>query len=83
MHLVDQGLDTGGVLYQAAIKPESADCFSTYPSLQLAAGLPLLKQAVQDAQAGKLVVIVPGHSSELFYHPTLWQYLRAYVRGVR
>ena len=83
VHLVDPGIDTGGVLYQAAIKPELADCFSTYPSLQLAAGLPFLKRAVQDGQAGRLVVTMPGHSSELFYHPTLWQYLRAYVRGVR
>lgn len=83
VHLVDQGVDTGGVLYQAAIKPEFADCFSTHPTLHLAAGLPLLKRAVQDARAGRLVVRIPGLSSELFYHPTLWQYLRAYVRGVR
>jgi phosphoribosylglycinamide formyltransferase 1 len=83
VHLVDTGIDTGGVLYQARVKPASGDCFSTYPTLQLAAALPLLKQAVHDALANRLRVIPADHPSQLFHHPTIWQYLAGRLRGVR
>lgn len=75
IHLVDAGIDTGGVLYQAAFVADEDDNFTTYPLLQLEAGLPLLTKAVGDALSGKLK---PGSgigASELFYHPTIWQYL--------
>ena len=77
VHLVDAGIDTGGILYQALIKPEVEDNFATYPMLQLAAGLPLLIQAVQDALAGKLQLQpAPVGDSHLWSHPTLAEYLQ-------
>jgi folate-dependent phosphoribosylglycinamide formyltransferase PurN len=85
VHLVNPGIDTGGVLHQAPIEPTSRDCFVTYPVLQLAAGVPILKQAVRElleksARAGDGL---PG-PSRLRYHPTLGQYLRGWLRhGVR
>ena len=83
VHLVDTGVDTGKVLYQSRIKPGRQDCFSTYPTLQLAAGLPLLRRAVHDAVSGRLRGIDVDLQSEQFYHPTLWGYLATRLRGIR
>ncbi len=75
VHLVDRGVDTGGILYQARIEPTPEDCFATYPSLQLVAGIPLMMQAIRDASGGNLR-IQPSHGvSKQYYHPTLWNYL--------
>jgi phosphoribosylglycinamide formyltransferase-1 len=77
VHLIDSGIDTGAILYQARIVPESRDNFSTYPYLQLAAGLPLLARAGEDAASGKLAPIKVDLPSKLWSHPTLWSYLAA------
>ena len=83
VHLIDPGIDTGGVLYQTRIAPAAADNFSTYPYLQLAAALPLLAQAARDAIAGKLQVRPIDLPSRLWSHPTIWSYLaNAIRRGV-
>ena len=75
IHLVDQGIDTGDVLYQGRFRAEHQDNFATYPLLQLEQGVPLLKQAVRDALVQQLNPKAPADRSELFYHPTLWQYV--------
>jgi hypothetical protein len=77
VHLIDSGIDTGAILYQARIVPERQDNFSTYPYLQLAAGLPLLARAGEDAVSGKLAPIAVDLPSKLWSHPTLWSYLAA------
>jgi len=81
VHLVDPGIDTGGVLYQATIHPTPEDNFCTYPLLQLAAGIPLLKRAVRDALEGKLKAVSNGLPSRLYYHPTIWTYLKTRARS--
>ena len=53
VHLVDPGIDTGGILAQQRIEPGPHDNFVTYPYLQLAAGLPLLVEAVGSALEGR------------------------------
>jgi Formyl transferase len=76
VHLVDEGIDTGDVLYQARLTPTAKDNYSTYPYLQLVAGLPLLQRAARDAVAGTLrseKVDLPSH---LWSHPTLWHYIK-------
>ena len=76
VHLVDKGIDTGGILYQSTIKPNHKDNFATYPLLQIAAGLPLLGKAIDDALQGRIAVLPPRDTrSHLWYHPTLWTYL--------
>ncbi|MCU0679661.1 MAG: formyl transferase [Planctomycetes bacterium] len=76
VHLVDKGIDTGAIIAQARITSEADDNFVTYPWLQTAAGLPLLKQAVRDALAGHLKTKpVSTGPSELYSHPTIWGYL--------
>ncbi len=77
VHLVDAGIDTGAVLEQALIPFGRADNFTTYPLLQLAVGIPLLKGAVQAALEDRLEP-KPGAKgvSRIWSHPTLWEYLR-------
>jgi folate-dependent phosphoribosylglycinamide formyltransferase PurN len=85
VHLVDAGVDSGGILNQATIEPTSADNFLTYPLLQLGKGLPLLVRAAEDAVHGSLdVKPPPPGESRLWFHPTLWGYLwRALTRNVK
>jgi methionyl-tRNA formyltransferase len=75
IHLVDPGIDTGGILYQARITPEASDNYCTYPLLQIAAGRPLLLQAVSDALNHQTQVLGSTLPSRLYFHPTLWQYV--------
>jgi folate-dependent phosphoribosylglycinamide formyltransferase PurN len=76
VHLVDTGVDTGGVLYQQRIHVEESDGFNTYPLHQLAAGIPLMKQALRDVLDGTLASREGVAPSGQWYHPTLGQYLR-------
>lgn len=76
VHLVDAGIDTGGILGQAVISPTSRDNFVTYLWLQLAAGLPLLAAAVREACEGRVSLQPPpAGPSKLWTHPTLVGYL--------
>jgi folate-dependent phosphoribosylglycinamide formyltransferase PurN len=83
VHLVDEGIDTGGVLYQTRLAPTARDNFSTYPYLQLAAALPLLERAARDVMAGSLRPEKVDLPSNLWSHPTLWRYIETgWRRGV-
>lgn len=75
IHLVDAGVDTGDVLYQAGFKAGKHDNFSTYFYLQAAALRPLAVKAIEDALRGELKPFKPSLPSEEFHHPTLWSYL--------
>jgi folate-dependent phosphoribosylglycinamide formyltransferase PurN len=82
VHLVDPGIDTGAILGQALISPTAADNFATYPFLQIAAGLPVLVDAVKAALDGTLQVRPPPEgTSRLWSHPTLGQYLKARIQN--
>ena len=80
VHLVDKGVDTGGILYQAKIYPEKKDNFTTYPYHQTAAGIPLMKQAILDVKNNSLQTVEPKLESRIWYHPTIWEYLWNYLR---
>lgn len=77
IHLVDKGVDTGGILYQDRIAVTSRDNYYTYPYLQLLKGLPILNQAVKDVLLNKAKIKEdpPNINSKLYYHPTIWTYL--------
>jgi len=84
VHLVDTGVDTGDVLYQANIEPTRADSFNTYPLLQLAKAIPLMVQALEDVEKKKLTPKRVDLPSRLWYHPTLWEYAMNYMKkGVK
>jgi folate-dependent phosphoribosylglycinamide formyltransferase PurN len=87
VHLVDAGIDTGGILGQTVFEVTDQDSFATYPTLHLVHGLHLLGTQVDKVMAGE--DLAPGASnlapgSHLYYHPSVWGYLRRRWRdGVR
>jgi len=84
VHLVDAGIDTGGVLYQETISITEKDSFNTYPMLQLAKAIPLMERALGDIQTDTVNLKQIDLPSKLWYHPTLWRYIGTFLRqGVK
>lgn len=79
VHLVDEGVDTGGILYQARADFEPDDNISTYQHRQMAAALPLLVRAIEDALSSRLEAHRVDLPSRQWFHPTLWGYLKTGV----
>ncbi len=75
VHLVDAGIDTGEILYQDIIEITARDNFVTYPYLQTAKAKMLLQKAVNDALYNNIQKVNRKGNSNLWYHPTIWQYL--------
>ena len=85
VHVVDAGIDTGDIIYQALIEVDAHDNFLTYPVKQYVAGIPLMRQALADLAAGCLRTKRRSDlKSAIWQHPTFWQYVGArWLRGVR
>ncbi len=84
VHLVDTGIDTGGILYQGIIHATKKDNFTTYPYLQIAEGINLMKQALNDIINDTISPKKGGKESKLWYHPTIWNYLYIVItKGVK
>ena len=87
VHLVDPGIDTGGILAKSTFAVSGEDTIATYPDMHLAHGLPMLGAQVEKALAGIMLEpmqtsIAPG--SGFYYHPTIWGYVwRRWRKGVR
>ncbi|WP_445384798.1 formyl transferase [Robiginitalea sp. IMCC44478] len=75
VHLVDPGIDTGGVISQRTISPTKKDNFVTYPILQAIKGVKCIEDALKQITNGGLSVIDKNLTSKLYYHPTIWTYL--------
>jgi folate-dependent phosphoribosylglycinamide formyltransferase PurN len=76
VHYVDTGVDTGGIIEQVFVEPPKKDNFYTYPYLQYASVLPVLKQVIQsfiDGNKPKTKNPVTT-DSELSFHPTIFQW---------
>src|SRR5262249_20974955 len=71
VHLVDEGVDTGAVLYQAQFWATPKDNFITYFYLQAAVARPLVIAALEDALSDRLQPVEMKMPSQQFYHPTL------------
>jgi len=75
VHLVDKGIDSGGILAQAIIRPTAEDSFVTYPLLQLGVGLQLLSGVLKRMVAcERWTLPAPQGESVLWTHPTFMQY---------
>ena len=77
VHLVDKGIDTGGILYQTTIGVTKEDSFNTYPYLQVLEAVPLMVQAIEDVFKGTLKTLSREDlESRIWTHPTIWEYLK-------
>jgi len=75
VHLVDPGIDTGNIIFQQRISITNKDNFITYPLLQVAEGIILLKRALEDIFSENLIIKEGGAESKIWHHPTFWEYL--------
>lgn len=83
VHLVDAGVDTGGILYQTRMKPSKRDTMHTYPLLQTAAGKEIVVVAVRDALEGRLAPGEIDGPSRQWYHPPIWTWAwNGLARGI-
>ncbi len=83
IHLVDEGVDTGSVLYQARVEFTAEDTIASYQHVQAASALPLFARALEDAVAGRLNPRTVDLPSQQYFPPTLWAYLsNGVMRGV-
>lgn len=76
IHLVDTGIDTGGVLYQDTITTNAEDNFTTYPTHQIAIAIPLMKAALRDVDNNNITPHKGISPSSLWSHPTLYTYAK-------
>ncbi|MGC3873528.1 formyl transferase [Halomonas sp. GXIMD04776] len=84
VHLIDPGIDTGGVLYQERTRITKEDTFKTYPLHQIGIAMPLIVKSLYDAASDNLVVKEKEKESFLWSHPTLFQYIRNWKeKGVK
>ncbi len=79
VHLVDKGIDTGGILYQGVIKIDSSDNYCTYPIHQVSIGIKLMLKALGDAEKNNLRIVENDLESKLWYHPEIWTYIKNYL----
>ncbi|MFV0297518.1 MAG: formyl transferase [Hyphomicrobiaceae bacterium] len=76
IHLVDSGVDTGGVLYQRQVHFEREDTLLTYQWVQISSAIPLFLQAIAEARENRMCVIPVDLPSRQYFPPTFGQYLR-------
>lgn len=76
IHLIDTGIDTGGILYQEVINITDKDTFDTYPYLQMAIAIPLMKKAINDLANKEYKIQNVDLPSKLWSHPTILEYLK-------
>ena len=73
-HLIDAGIDTGGVISQRLIDITNQDNYCTYPILQVKEGLKCFDEAINQIENNKLQIIKNNLESKLYYHPTIFDY---------
>ncbi len=78
IHFVDKGVDTGGIIEQIFLQPSKNDNFATYPILQHAAALPVLKQVLERILSGETITTRQPvcENSPIHFHPTIWEWMR-------
>jgi methionyl-tRNA formyltransferase len=80
VHLVDEGVDTGAVLYQEPVSFSPSDNITTYQYVQMVTALPLFVRAIEDALKARLRPQRVDLPSRKWFPPTLAQYL---MNGMR
>jgi folate-dependent phosphoribosylglycinamide formyltransferase PurN len=83
IHIVDRGVDTGGVIAQARVAFDRRDTIQTYQWVQAGVALPLFVRVLRDALDGFVEPADVALPSNKYFPPTLWAYLwHGVARGV-
>lgn len=73
LHYIDEGVDTGQVIEQKVIKITDYDSFVTYPYLQIAEGIELVKRNIDEILEGKKIERVSlTNESKIWSSPSVW-----------
>lgn len=80
MHLVDENVDTGDVLYQERVTMPPGNNITTYHHYLAVKARPLSLKAIKDAIDGTLSPANTDLPSKQWYHPTVWGYVWTGVR---
>lgn len=85
IHYIDEGIDTGHVISQIRIQPSKKDNFNTYTTLQYAVAIPKILSILKKFEANKIIEIESEgtEESKIYSHPTLLQYIKGRLRGVK
>lgn len=85
LHMLDEGVDTGTILAQATTQPTANDNLASYPLLQQIAALDQLKELLETIERGDQLSPHAREDSRgtQWTHPTLLQYARGRLRGIR
>lgn len=75
VHLVDAGVDTGGVVRQMRSAPRPGDSISSYAMTMAAFSADACAEAIAAAASGRIEILKTGLPSGQWYHPTIWFYL--------
>ena len=75
LHLVDEGVDTGDILYQERVGMPAGNNIMTYHYYMAVMARPFAVKAVEDALSGQLQPRKSTLPSRQWFHPTLWDYL--------
>lgn len=75
VHLVDSGVDTGEILYQAFLDPDPRDTLLTDAMAMAAGSREIAIKAVEDALSGRLQPKASELPSVQRFHPPIWTYL--------
>lgn len=75
VHLIDEGVDTGDVLYQSRLEPDPRDNFHTYLWRLAAGSREIVVSAMEDALNDDLSPYAVDLPSKQYFAPTLGGYL--------
>ena len=83
VHLVDERVDTGDVLYQKTISMPPGNNIATYHYHMAVEARSIVVKAVEDAVSGRLESHKVDLPSKQWFHPTIWGYVwTGLTRGV-
>jgi methionyl-tRNA formyltransferase len=74
IHLIDEGVDTGPVLYQDTITVSGDDNYLTYAFLQIPKEIQMLKKAINDILKNEIKPMSVLGPYKLWYEPDIWEY---------
>lgn len=81
VHLVDEGIDTGGILYQGIVEVSNKDNYNTIPYLQISKAIPLMVKAINDISNKRHNIVTRDDlESQLWSHPTIVDYYKYYTK---